>query len=91
MGTYRLERAPHYHLLARRLELESLKPQLTPEEYFRLARQMPQELPIYVRHMTQMPGEWNEEHFGMWPESGILCVYTRFPSSNKALVNRLPF
>ena len=93
MGTYRLNRAPHYHILAKRREIYEQGDLHTYESDSAFKEELkanprPGNLQLCIKHLTHEPSDWNEDLFGEFPTQGILAVFLRLPSSNKNLLNK---
>ena len=90
MGTYKPNNAGKYHVLAKRKELNQNLQEFESHADFVAALKAnpkPQNLRLWVRHLTQRPDDWNFDLFGTFPEQGLLAVYARLPSSNKTMSN----
>ena len=93
MGTYRLNRGPHYHILAKRRELYDDGDMDTFENDAAFKAELkanprPGKLKLCIKHLTQQPSDWEKHLFGDFPTKGLLAVYMRLPSSNKSLLNK---
>lgn len=87
VGKYRLDRAPHYIILAQMKLLEGVKAQMTPEQYKAALKTKPMGLPLFVRELRQCPENWDPDLFGKWPTDGLLIVYAKFPSANRSITD----
>ena len=63
MGTFRKDGAGHFHVLAKRREMESMKDQLA--DYFAFidelkANPMPGTLKLRIKHLTVEPVDWEQ-------------------------------
>jgi hypothetical protein len=86
VGTYRTKRAPHYHVLARRRELEELKVTFDdPEEFSQALREKPSNLQMFWKHIKEAPKQWRETVGHDFPVDGLLLIFTKFPSGNSPL------
>ena len=84
LGQFLLHQVPGFSLLIRKMELvDTWKDRQSSREYKELLKQKPSEAVIMVRKMTERPADYNEELYGEWPSSGVICMALRVPSQNQ--------
>ena len=89
LGTYRWTRAAYYVVSARRLELQSRKHEFKNHAAFiEAVKELPQDLMIRTRHMTERPDDWCDQKYGKFPDHGVLIVYCKLPSAHRSMSNR---
>ena len=89
LGKYRRDNAGKYHIMAKIRELQDDMDQFSCHAEFCAflkANPVPLNLKLRIKHLTQRPADWRDDLFGEFPKDGLLCVFARYPSSNKSIL-----
>ena len=77
-GPFPITRGPHYHVLQKYLELEAAKITFKDNAAYKAAlKGKPETMEFAMRRMTKKPEPYFDDIFPVWPDDGLLIIYTK--------------
>ena len=61
------------------------------EEYLEAVAERPLDQPFWYKHLQTEPPGWSNDHYGIFPPSGLAIVQTQLPSGNRSFTDKQSF